>query len=299
MSHGWKRRFANIVPQPRQCRGFRAGWRQAELVRIRRRSAIAGDTMKATIYHNPKCGTSRKTLEILRDSGADVWIHEYLKNPPTASSSSKPVPHARASARATGCGPRSRWRRTRPDRTGRDRRASPRRYGTPPDPDRAPDRRNAEGRSSVPPAGPRARDSIAFLSPAFAGERDHPQDGGGVLGATKDRSTDFDGPPPHESVGRIILPYDSARPSTSAAGLRHRHFPNGRQPRCSRSVLGRAAQSGDLCRSTASMLSRSLRRTIQRGPLTSHSRPRLRRGHRRLRRSVGNLDQCRHRTGDA
>ena len=39
--------------------------------------------MKATIYHNPKCGTSRKTLEILRDSGADVWIREYLQQPPT------------------------------------------------------------------------------------------------------------------------------------------------------------------------------------------------------------------------
>jgi arsenate reductase len=39
--------------------------------------------MKATIYHNPMCGTSRKTLEILRDSGCDVWIHEYLKNPPS------------------------------------------------------------------------------------------------------------------------------------------------------------------------------------------------------------------------
>ena len=39
--------------------------------------------MKATIFHNPKCGTSRKTLEILRDAGCDVWIHEYLKNPPT------------------------------------------------------------------------------------------------------------------------------------------------------------------------------------------------------------------------
>ena len=38
--------------------------------------------MKATIYHNPMCGTSRKTLEILRDSGADVRIREYLKNPP-------------------------------------------------------------------------------------------------------------------------------------------------------------------------------------------------------------------------
>ena len=39
--------------------------------------------MKATIYHNPMCGTSRKTLEILRDSGADVWVHEYMKNPPS------------------------------------------------------------------------------------------------------------------------------------------------------------------------------------------------------------------------
>ena len=39
--------------------------------------------MKATIYHNPMCGTSRKTLDILRDSGLDVWIHEYLKSPPS------------------------------------------------------------------------------------------------------------------------------------------------------------------------------------------------------------------------
>ena len=39
--------------------------------------------MKATIFHNPMCGTSRKTLDILRESGCDVWIHEYLKNPPS------------------------------------------------------------------------------------------------------------------------------------------------------------------------------------------------------------------------
>ena len=39
--------------------------------------------MKATIYHNPKCGTSRKTLEILEQSGADVTVIEYLKHPPT------------------------------------------------------------------------------------------------------------------------------------------------------------------------------------------------------------------------
>lgn len=39
--------------------------------------------MKATIWHNPNCGTSRNTLEILRDSGADVKVIEYLKTPPS------------------------------------------------------------------------------------------------------------------------------------------------------------------------------------------------------------------------
>ena len=39
--------------------------------------------MKATIYHNPMCGTSRKTLDILTQSGADVAIHEYMKAPPS------------------------------------------------------------------------------------------------------------------------------------------------------------------------------------------------------------------------
>ena len=40
--------------------------------------------MKATIFHNPACGTSRKTLEILRDTpGVAVEIIEYLKDPPT------------------------------------------------------------------------------------------------------------------------------------------------------------------------------------------------------------------------
>jgi arsenate reductase len=37
--------------------------------------------VKATIWHNPACGTSRKTLEILRASGADVTVIEYLKTP--------------------------------------------------------------------------------------------------------------------------------------------------------------------------------------------------------------------------
>ncbi len=40
--------------------------------------------MKATIWHNPKCGTSRKTLAILENlSKVDVTVVEYLKQPPT------------------------------------------------------------------------------------------------------------------------------------------------------------------------------------------------------------------------
>ena len=38
--------------------------------------------MKALIHHNPACGTSRKTLEILRESGAVVTINDYLETPP-------------------------------------------------------------------------------------------------------------------------------------------------------------------------------------------------------------------------
>ncbi|MEM9501410.1 MAG: arsenate reductase (glutaredoxin) [Pseudomonadota bacterium] len=40
--------------------------------------------MKATIWHNPKCGTSRKTLAILENlSRVEVTVVEYLKEPPT------------------------------------------------------------------------------------------------------------------------------------------------------------------------------------------------------------------------
>lgn len=41
--------------------------------------------MKATIWHNPACGTSRKTLTILQESpGVELTIVEYLVNPPSA-----------------------------------------------------------------------------------------------------------------------------------------------------------------------------------------------------------------------
>lgn len=40
--------------------------------------------MSVVIWHNPKCGTSRKVLEMLRRVGAEPRIVEYLKTPPTA-----------------------------------------------------------------------------------------------------------------------------------------------------------------------------------------------------------------------
>ena len=39
--------------------------------------------MSMTIYHNPKCGTSRNTLEMIRKSGVEPQVIEYLKTPPS------------------------------------------------------------------------------------------------------------------------------------------------------------------------------------------------------------------------
>ena len=41
--------------------------------------------MKTTIWHNPGCGTSRKTLAILRETpGLNLSVVEYLRHPPSA-----------------------------------------------------------------------------------------------------------------------------------------------------------------------------------------------------------------------
>ncbi|NKB83679.1 arsenate reductase (glutaredoxin) [Brucella grignonensis] len=39
--------------------------------------------MNITIFHNPKCGTSRNTLAMIRASGEEPVIIEYVQNPPT------------------------------------------------------------------------------------------------------------------------------------------------------------------------------------------------------------------------
>jgi arsenate reductase len=38
--------------------------------------------MRVTVYHNPRCGTSRKVLEIIRERGVEPEIIDYLSDPP-------------------------------------------------------------------------------------------------------------------------------------------------------------------------------------------------------------------------
>lgn len=37
----------------------------------------------SVIYHNPRCSTSRKTLDLLRDKGIEPTVIQYLKTPPS------------------------------------------------------------------------------------------------------------------------------------------------------------------------------------------------------------------------
>lgn len=39
--------------------------------------------MDVTIYHNPECGTSRNTLEMIRNAGIEPTVIEYVDTPPT------------------------------------------------------------------------------------------------------------------------------------------------------------------------------------------------------------------------
>ena len=44
---------------------------------------MAAGSRNTVIYHNPKCTTSRKTLDLLRENDIEPTIIQYLKTPPT------------------------------------------------------------------------------------------------------------------------------------------------------------------------------------------------------------------------
>ncbi|MGV0642220.1 arsenate reductase (glutaredoxin) [Mycolicibacterium sp. XJ879] len=48
----------------------------------------------STIYHNPRCSTSRKTLELLRENGIEPTVIQYLKTPPSRAELEKMIADA-------------------------------------------------------------------------------------------------------------------------------------------------------------------------------------------------------------
>jgi len=61
-----------------------------------------------TLYHNPRCSTSRKALDLLRERGIEPMIVEYLKHPPSAA-------ELKRIARATGAPLRALLRTKQPE----------------------------------------------------------------------------------------------------------------------------------------------------------------------------------------
>lgn len=56
--------------------------------------------MTVTIYHNPACGTSRNTLALIRNSGTEPEVIEYLKTPPSRDTLLDLIQRARLTPRA-------------------------------------------------------------------------------------------------------------------------------------------------------------------------------------------------------
>ena len=61
---------------------------------------------EVTIYHNPACGTSRNVLGLIRNSGVEPRVIEYLKTPPTRGAGR--LIAGWASPSATSCAARAR-----------------------------------------------------------------------------------------------------------------------------------------------------------------------------------------------
>ena len=56
--------------------------------------------MNITIYHNPKCGTSRNTLALIRNTGVEPEIISYLEHPPSLTTLTKMIADAGLTVRA-------------------------------------------------------------------------------------------------------------------------------------------------------------------------------------------------------
>jgi len=55
--------------------------------------------MTVTIYHNPACGTSRNTLDLIRHAGIEPTVIEYVKTPPSKTELAKMIADSGLSVR--------------------------------------------------------------------------------------------------------------------------------------------------------------------------------------------------------
>ena len=54
---------------------------------------------RVAIYHNPKCGTSRNTLALIRNTGIEPQVIEYVTNPPSREQLQTLIPVLRIKAK--------------------------------------------------------------------------------------------------------------------------------------------------------------------------------------------------------
>ena len=113
--------------------------------------------MSVTIYHNPACGTSRNTLAMIRQSGEEPEVIEYLKTPPSRARLIELIEamgiSVRALLREKGT-PYAELGLADPEM---ERRPADRFHAGASDPDQPADRGDAEGHAAVPAVGSRAR----------------------------------------------------------------------------------------------------------------------------------------------
>jgi arsenate reductase (glutaredoxin) len=69
---------------------------------------MVAEATTMTIYHNPACGTSRNVLAMIRNSGEEPRIIEYLKTPPSRSKLLDLIVRIGITPRASCCAARAR-----------------------------------------------------------------------------------------------------------------------------------------------------------------------------------------------
>ena len=142
-------------PAPQEPRQDVAEREAARDRRARRRdeAAAGGRVMDVIIYHNPACETSRNVLAMIRNSGVEPHIIEYLKCPPTRLLAD-PIARSRRPDRAPDLArERHAVSRTRAWRSVALRRCVARRDRRASDPDEPAARRDAERRAPVSSLG--------------------------------------------------------------------------------------------------------------------------------------------------